>query len=106
MAATVAYITARDREEALRIGTALLESRLVACINILDNMGSVYWWQGKLETAEECVLMAKTVASRQDGIIRMVKDMHGYQVPCVVFWPLSGGNPEYLDWIEKETRDA
>jgi periplasmic divalent cation tolerance protein len=106
MAAIVAYITAKDREEALRIGKALLESRLVACINLLDDMQSMYWWEGRLEEARECVLIAKTVESRQDEIVRMVKELHSYSVPCVVFWPLSGGNPGYLDWIGKEIGNA
>ncbi|MDB5049790.1 MAG: cutA [Fibrobacteres bacterium] len=106
MSATVAYITARDREQALLIGKALLESRLVACINLIDRMKSMYWWEGRLEEAEECILIAKTVDSRHEEIIRRVKELHSYLIPCVVFWPLSGGNAEYLSWIEKETGNA
>lgn len=105
-AATLAYITAKDREEALRIGRSLLESRLVACINVLAGMHSEYWWESRLEQAEECVLIAKTMGSRQDEIVRKVKELHGYTVPCVVFLPISGGNPEYLAWIERECGDA
>ncbi len=106
MTAIVAYITASSREQALRIGEALLQSRLVACINILEGMQSKYWWEGRLQEARECVLIAKSVAARQAQIIAMVKELHDYSVPCIVFWPLSGGNREYLDWIRKETGDA
>jgi periplasmic divalent cation tolerance protein len=106
MSATVAYITARDHGEALLIGRALLESRSVACINIIEGMQSMYWWEGRLEEARECILIAKTVASKQEEIIRRVKELHSYSVPCVVFWPLSGGNQEYLSWIERETGNA
>ena len=103
MSAVVAYITTQDRAEALRIGKALLEARLAACINVLEGMQSMYWWQGKLEEASECVLLAKSSASRREGIIAKVRELHGYSVPCVVFWPLEGGNPDYLAWIEKES---
>ena len=106
MPALVAYITAPDREEALRIGRALLEGRLAACINVLEGMQAVYWWQGRLEEARECVLLVKSDASRRDAIIAKVKELHPYSVPCVVFWPLEGGNPDYLAWIGKESGDA
>jgi periplasmic divalent cation tolerance protein len=100
------YITAQDREAAERIGRALLETRLAACVNLLDGMQSLYWWEGRIEESRECVLIAKSVASRQEEIIAKVKAIHGYQVPCIVFWPIAGGNPDYLAWIEKETRNA
>ncbi|MEO7778962.1 MAG: divalent-cation tolerance protein CutA [Fibrobacteria bacterium] len=103
MTATVAYITSASREQSLRIGKALLEARLVACFNLLDGMESMYWWQGQIESAQECVLIAKTVSGRKAEILAMVKALHTYTVPCVVFWPLRGGNPDYLAWIKKET---
>ena len=101
-----AYITAKDRDEAERIGRALLEARLVACINLLEGIRSLYWWEGRIEESSECVLIAKSLASHQDGIIAKVKELHGYRVPCIVFWPLIGGNPDFLDWIGKETTNA
>ncbi|MDB5103634.1 MAG: cutA [Fibrobacteres bacterium] len=106
MPAITAYITAKDREEAIRIGRGLLKERLVACVNVLDGMQSLYWWEGRIEEASECVLIAKTVASMQDRVVAKVKELHGYKVPCIVFWPLAGGNPDYLDWIAKETGHA
>jgi periplasmic divalent cation tolerance protein len=106
MSALLAYITVPDRAEALRIGKALLEPRLAACINVIDGMASVYWWQGKLEEARECVLLVKTSDSRREEVLAKVRELHPYEVPCVVFWPLAGGNPAYLDWIEKESGGA
>lgn len=100
------YITAKDRQEAERIGRALLEARLVACVNLTDGMRSLYWWEGRIEEASECVLIAKSVASRQDRIIAKVKELHGYRIPCIVFWTLTGGNPDFLEWIAKEAGDA
>jgi periplasmic divalent cation tolerance protein len=106
MAAVFAYVTAKDREEAERIGRALVEERLAACVNILDGMRSIYRWQEKVEDAAETVLLVKTDASRTQAVIDKVKQLHSYSCPCVVVWPLTGGNPEYLDWISRESRDA
>lgn len=98
----VAYITAKDRDEAWRIGRALVEKRLAACINVWDGMRSCYRWEGKIEEASEAVLLAKTTESNADALVKVVKALHGYSVPCVVFLPVEGGNPEYLQWL----RDA
>ena len=106
MSAVLAYITAPDRETALRIGRALLEARLCACINVLDGMHAVYWWKGALEEARECVLLVKSCAHRKDALTAKVRELHPYEVPCIVFWPLEAGNPDYLAWIERESRDA
>jgi periplasmic divalent cation tolerance protein len=106
MSALFAYVTAKDRDEALRIGKALVEERLAACVNVLDGMRSIYRWEGRVEEASEAVLIVKTASDRAQAVIDRVKELHSYDCPCVVFWPLSGGNPEYLDWIRKESSDA
>jgi periplasmic divalent cation tolerance protein len=103
MGAIFAYVTTKDQDEARRIGRALVEGRLAACINILPGMESFYRWEGKLETAQECVLVIKSDASRAQDIIRMVKEMHGYSCPCVAIWPLTDGNSDYLNWIIHES---
>jgi periplasmic divalent cation tolerance protein len=100
------YITAKDREEAERIARGLLEARLAACANILEGMRSLYWWEGRIEESRECLLFAKSVPAHQDAILAKVRELHGYRVPCVVVWPLSGGNPDFLAWIGKETGHA
>jgi periplasmic divalent cation tolerance protein len=106
MPALLAYITAPDRPEALRIGKTLLEARLAACINVIDGMHAMYWWQGRLEEADECVLIVKTNDSRKEEIVAAVRKLHPYSLPCIVFLPMIGGNPDYLAWIEKESGDA
>ena len=98
------YITAADRREARRLGTALLRERLVACINLVGPIESYYWWQGKVETAREWLLLAKTRASLTAQVIARVKVLHSYQTPCVVTLPLTAGNPAFLKWIGQETR--
>jgi periplasmic divalent cation tolerance protein len=106
MTALFAYVTARDRDEALRIGKSLVEERLAACVNVLDGMRSIFRWEGRVEEASEAVLLVKTSADRSQAVLDRVKELHSYDCPCVVFWPLSGGNPDYLDWIRRESSDA
>jgi periplasmic divalent cation tolerance protein len=98
-----AYITASSRDEALRIGRALVEERLAACANILDGMTSVYRWNGAIEQADEAVLIAKTRSSLFDRLTARVRDLHSYDTPCVVERAVGRGNPAYLDWLRAET---
>ena len=105
--AVFVYVTASNRDEALSIGRRLVEERLAACVNVLDAMTSVYWWQGQIETGNEAVLIAKTRQSLVPKLTERVKDLHSYETPCVVAWPLlEAGNADYQRWIEDETREA
>ena len=98
------YMTARDEDEARRIGRALVEERLAACANILTSMESFYWWEGKLQQEREAVLIVKTRAALVPGVVSRVQQLHSYSVPCVVSLPILDGNPEFLRWVEAETR--
>lgn len=98
------YMTASNRDEAGRIGRALVAERLAACANIVDGMQSFYWWQGKLEEGSEAVLIAKTRTALLGRLTARVKALHSYSCPCVVALPIQGGNRDYLDWLAAETR--
>lgn len=93
------YITCADPAQAGRIGRALVEERLAACANVLLGMRSCYRWQGKVEEAEEAVLIAKTTAALVDTLTIRVKALHTYTIPCIVALPLVGGDAAYLAWI-------
>ncbi len=97
------YITASDLEEARKIGRELVASRLAACVNIIDNMNSFYWWEGEIQDDREVVLIAKTRETLVPEVIDKVKSMHSYSCPCVVSLPILAGNPDFLQWIETET---
>ncbi len=100
----VILITAGSEEEARRISQVLLEGRKAACVNIIPKISSSYRWQGKIESAEESLLLVKTRASLADEVIGLVKSVHSYQVPEIIVLPIVAGNPDYLDWIRKETQ--
>ena len=96
------YITAGDEPEARKISQALVSEKLVACVNYFP-IKSIYWWDQKIEEAGEIALMAKTRADLVEKVIRRVKELHSYQVPCVESWVIENGNPEYLEWIKEST---
>jgi len=104
MATWFVYITAKDKAQALAIGRTLVEERLAACVNVWDGMTSIYRWEGAIEEASEAVLVAKTTEPHLPALVARVKDLHTYECPCVVAWPIGTGNAPYLDWIERETR--
>src|ERR1044072_402201 len=79
--------------EAERIGKAMLERRLAACVNILPGMISHYWWQGKIERGEEVVMIIKTRASLAERVGAAVKEMDSYATPAIPVLPAEGGGP-------------
>ena len=104
MKLNLVYITAKNKEEARKIGKELLKARLAACVNIVDKMNSLYWWEGKIQDDNEAVLIAKTKESLVKEVVEKVKSIHSYSCPCIISLPILDGNKEYLDWLEKETR--
>ena len=101
--AVFVYTTYPSLVEAERIGKALLERRLAACVNILPGMISHYWWQGAIERGEEVVMIVKTRASLAEGVRAAVKEMHSYTTPAILVLPIEGGERGYLDWLMQET---
>ncbi|MFH1683361.1 MAG: divalent-cation tolerance protein CutA [Candidatus Margulisiibacteriota bacterium] len=104
MKLNLVYITAKDKEEARKIGQALVEGRLAACANIINNMESIYWWKGKIQNDNEAVLIVKTKENLVPELIEKVKSIHSYDCPCIVALPILDGNKAFLDWIQKETK--
>lgn len=103
MQINLVYITTKDKAEAKAIGKKLVEERLAAGVNIIDNVESVYRWQGKVQEQGEAILIAKTKESLVSELIERVKSLHSYECPCVVSIPIQAGNKDFLDWIQKET---
>jgi len=99
------YMTAGSKDEAKKIGKELVSARLAACVNILDNMNSVYLWQGEMQEDTEVVMIAKTTEERIPELIEKVKSIHSYDCPCIVSLPVLGGYQPFLDWIAGEVRD-
>lgn len=98
------YVTAPDAAVAERIGRTLVEEELAACANVLPGMRSVYRWQGRVESADEAVLILKTLAGRSGAVMERLRALHPYQEPCALVLPVSGGLPTYLAWVAAGVR--
>jgi periplasmic divalent cation tolerance protein len=98
------YVTAGSAEEAERIARTLVEERLAACVNLLGGIVSIYRWGGAVQRDAEVAFIAKTRRELFDALAARVRALHGYEVPCIVAWPIDSGDAAYLDWIAAETR--
>ena len=99
----IVYVTMPDAASARTFSETLVRERYAACANILDNAHSIYWWQDALETATETVCLFKTTRERFPAFLERAKDLHPYDIPCIVAWPLEQGNRDFFDWIGTET---
>lgn len=103
MSVIIIYITTQSKEEAEAISKALVEERLVACANILPAHSSLYWWEDRVESAQEVAVIFKSRSELFDKIESKIKELHSYDVPCVVSWPIEQGHKPFLEWVEAET---
>lgn len=99
----IALATAPDAEVAARIARALVEERLVACANLVGSVRSIYRWQGRVEDADEVMLVLKTRADRVDALAERLRALHPYDLPELVVLPVEGGLAPYLDWVRAES---
>ena len=97
----VVLVTAPDLKTARALAKAALEARLVACANLVPRIESHYWWQGKLESSAEVLLVFKTTRSRLRALEKVIVANHPYDTPEFVVLPVTGGNKSYLDWVNQ-----
>ncbi len=101
--AVLVYTTWPSIVEAEQAGRQIVERRLAACVNILPGMISHYWWEGKIERAEEAVMIVKTRASLAEAVQVAVKALHSYTTPAIMVLPVDTADPAYHQWIVAET---
>ena len=97
--ARIVLTTAGSHDEARKLAQALVERRLAACVNIVPRIESVYHWQGKVESAEEWLLIIKTQAEAFERVRDAIKELHSYELPECVMLEVSAGSEAYLKWI-------
>jgi len=96
----VVLVTTGSAQEAERIASLLLKERVAACVNVIAQVQSLFWWEGKIDRAQEVLLVVKTKKPLLERIIELVRENHSYDVPEVIALPITGGNPAYLEWID------
>ena len=102
----VIFITCSNKKEAKHIAQKLIKNRLAACVNIIEEIESVFWWQGKIDNAREVLLIIKSKKSKLNSIIKLVKSVHSYEVPEIIALPIIGGYKPYLDWLDESVRKS
>lgn len=104
MTVLLCHCTCPDAATAESIATVLVEERLAACASVQPGVGSVYRWQGRVETAEEVLLAVKTTRDRFEALAQRIQALHPYEVPEILAFEAAAGSPAYLDWVVAETR--
>ena len=94
----ITYVTA-PAEVAEQIANTLVEDKLAMCINIIERIRSIYRWEGRVEHATEALLIIKSPAAKIADLIEKVREIHPYEVPEIISFDITAGNPDYLDWL-------
>ena len=99
----VVFITTSSYDEARKIADALVVQKKAACVNIVPKVNSLFRWKGKIEEAEESLMVVKTRAELFPDVASTVKSIHSYEVPEIIALPIVEGNADYLSWLKEET---
>mgnify|MGYP003576066871 CR=1 FL=1 len=93
------YATFGSDEEARRVARTLVEERLAACAHILAPCHSIYRWQGRIEEGGEVPVLFKTAADRAEALLARIGELHSYDVPAAMVWPIANALPAYAEWV-------
>ena len=102
----VVLCTVGSSEEAQRIASAVVERRLVACVNVVPGVVSIYRWKGEIHRDGEWLLLMKTTAARFEALREALVELHPYEVPEIIELPIERGHAPYLDWIDASVADS
>ncbi len=100
----VILVTAKDKKEAQKISSALIKAKLAACVNIIDKVDSLFFWESKINRAKESLLVIKSKKEKLPRIIKLVRSLHSYKVPEIIAIPIISGDKPYLRWIDASLR--
>ena len=100
----VVFVTASSKKEAQKIALRLIKDKLAACVNIVDKVESVFFWEAKIEKAKESLLIIKSKKEKLPKIISLVRSLHSYIVPEIIALPIIAGDKPYLRWIDASIR--
>jgi len=100
----IVVVSAPELKTARLLARAALQSRLVACANLIPKIESHYWWQGKLESNAEVLILFKTTKAKLKALEKLIVAKHPYDTPEFLVLPISSGNKRYLDWVSESVR--
>lgn len=102
---SIGYVTFKNKRQAENICKVLLDNDLIACANILQQHTAMYSWKNKTVKAKEVAAIIKTQKNLEAKVSAKIKELHSYEVPCIVFWSFKTSVPEFANWIESETQN-
>jgi periplasmic divalent cation tolerance protein len=97
-------VTAPDLKIARALAKMALSKRLIACANLIPKLESHYWWQGKIETGAEVLLLLKTTTPKLNALEKLILSEHPYDMPEFIVMPINRGNKRYLDWLAQSVQ--
>ena len=100
MSSFVFFVSVPTKEEGIKIANKLIETKLVACVNIIHNIHSIFWWKGSIEEANEYLLIMKTIDNKAPELIKTIENIHSYQTPECIGFKIDIGSESYLKWIK------
>lgn len=100
----VVMVTTANREEAEKIAWGLLDEKLIACANVIGPVSSLFWWMGKVEKAEEYILLMKSRLDLFEKLSERVKALHSYEVPEIIALPIVKGSKPYMEWLDSSLK--
>ncbi|MEQ1789738.1 MAG: divalent-cation tolerance protein CutA [Rickettsiales bacterium] len=98
----ILYSVFASKEEAVSVARALLAENLIACANVLDGSASIYRWQGEIQQSNEAIFFAKTTGEQAEKAVSRIKNLHSYDLPCILILPVESGFLPFIDWVENE----
>jgi periplasmic divalent cation tolerance protein len=96
--------TVGSKDEASKVAAVLVREQIAACVNIVGPIESLYRWQGNVETAQEFLLLVKTISARSADVIKRIRELHSYELPEAIEVNIEGGSADYLKWIAESVR--
>ena len=102
----LALSTIDSEKVGVQIAKTLVESKLAACVNIIPKVRSVYEWEGEISEEEEFLLIIKTTEQQKEDLKATLGEIHPYEVPELIFLPITDGLPDYLNWVLKNTKSG
>ena len=93
------------KDKAEELSQKIIVSGMAACVNIVDNVKSIYKWKGELKSETESIMFIKTATKKVENLIQSIKENHPYKIPEIISLTISEGNPDYLNWIDSETKE-
>ena len=99
----VVIVTAANHEEATRISEHVVRARQAACATVIPITHSTYWWEGKVVSDQESLILLKAPADKFERLQESIQKLHSYKVPEIIAIPVAKGLPQYLEWVQRET---